>query len=175
MDTSYKKVGTSNEALYVNNRGNYMSKVLEDKFLLTVIVAFCLISFQFSSVEVSAELNDDIVVITVDSTNLKFSPNEVTINEGQTVRFFWSGEFLDHNAVAINGIFNSGEPEKEVDYSFTFDKGTNDTYNFICEPHELLEMVGTITVTHLMMTTLLDLIQQVRLVLIKMICLHQVL
>ena len=22
----------------------------------------------------------------------------------------------------------------------------NDTYNFICEPHELLEMVGTITV-----------------------------
>ena len=31
-------------------------------------------------------------------------------------------------------------------YSFTFDKGTNDTYNYICEPHELLEMVGTITV-----------------------------
>ena len=123
-----------------------MSKALEDKFLLTVIMAFCLLSFQFSSVDVSAEFNDDVVVITVDSTNLKFSPNEVTINEGQTVRFFWSGEFLDHNAVAINGIFNSGDPQKEVDYSFTFDKGTNDTYNYICEPHELLEMVGTITV-----------------------------
>ena len=103
-----------------------MNKALEDRFLLTLIVAFCLLSFQFSSVEVSAELDDDVVVITVDSTNLKFSPNEVTINEGQTVRFFWSGEFLDHNAVAINGIFNSGEPEKEVDYSFTFDKGTNE-------------------------------------------------
>ena len=123
-----------------------MSKALEDKFLLTAIMAFCLLSFQFSSVDVSAELSDDVVVITVDSTNLKFSPNEVTINEGQTVRFFWSGEFLDHNAVAINGIFNSGDPQKEVDYSFTFDKGTNDTYNYICEPHELLEMVGTITV-----------------------------
>jgi len=123
-----------------------MSEALEDKFLLTVILAFCLLSFQFSSVDVSAELSDDVVVITVDSTNLKFSPNEVTINEGQTVRFFWSGEFLDHNAVAINGIFNSGDPQKEVDYSFTFDKGTNDTYNYICEPHELLEMVGTITV-----------------------------
>ena len=123
-----------------------MSKALEDKFLLTVIMVFCLLSFQFSSVDVSAELSDDVVVITVDSTNLKFSPNEVTINEGQTVRFFWSGEFLDHNAVAINGIFNSGDPQKEVDYSFTFDKGTNDTYNYICEPHELLEMVGTITV-----------------------------
>ena len=123
-----------------------MSNALEDKFLLTVIMAFCLLSFQFSSVDVSAELSDDVVVITVDSTNLKFSPNEVTINEGQTVRFFWSGEFLDHNAVAINGIFNSGDPQKEVDYSFTFDKGTNDTYNYICEPHELLEMVGTITV-----------------------------
>ena len=123
-----------------------MNKALEDKFLLTVIAAFCLLSFQFSSVDVSAELSDDVVVITVDSTNLKFSPNEVTINEGQTVRFFWSGEFLDHNAVAINGVFNSGEPQKEVDYSFTFDKGTNNTYNYICEPHELLEMVGTITV-----------------------------
>ena len=123
-----------------------MSKALEGKFLLTVIMAFCLLSFQFSSVDVSAELSDDVVVITVDSTNLKFSPNEVTINEGQTVRFFWSGEFLDHNAVAINGVFNSGDPQKEVDYSFTFDKGTNDTYNYICEPHELLEMVGTITV-----------------------------
>jgi len=123
-----------------------MRKALEDKFLLTAIMAFCLLSFQFSSVDVSAELNDDVVVITVDSTNLKFSPNEVTINEGQTVRFFWSGEFLDHNAVAINGVFNSGDPQKEVDYSFTFDKGTNDTYNYICEPHELLEMVGTITV-----------------------------
>ena len=123
-----------------------MNKVLEDKFLLSAIMAFCLLSFQFSSVDVSAEFNDDVVVITVDSTNLKFSPNEVTINEGQTVRFFWSGEFLDHNAVAINGIFNSGDPQKEVDYSFTFDKGTNDTYNYICEPHELLEMVGTITV-----------------------------
>ena len=63
-----------------------MSKALEDKFLLTVIVAFCLISFQFSSVEVSAELNDDIVVITVDSTNLKFSPNEVNCKEQSIVK-----------------------------------------------------------------------------------------
>ena len=123
-----------------------MTKYLESKILLTAIVVFSLVSFQSTSVAVTSEFNDDAVVITVDSTNLKFSPNEVTINEGQTIRFFWSGEFLDHNAVAVNGIFNSGEPEKEVDYSFTFDKGTNDTYNFICEPHELLEMVGTITV-----------------------------
>ena len=119
---------------------------LENKFLLTAVVVFSLVGFQFTSVAVTSEFSDDAVVITVDSTNLKFSPNEVTINEGQTVRFFWSGEFLDHNAVAINGVFNSGDPQKEVDYSFTFDKGTNDTYNYICEPHELLEMVGTITV-----------------------------
>mgnify|MGYP001228477991 FL=1 len=128
------------------NYETIMTKYLESKFLLTIIVGFCLVGFQSTSVAVTSEFNDDAVVITVDSTNLKFSPNEVTINEGQTIRFFWSGEFLDHNAVAVNGIFNSGEPEKEVDYSFTFDKGTNDTYNFICEPHELLEMVGTITV-----------------------------
>ena len=123
-----------------------MTMYLENKFLLIAVVVFSLVGFQFTSVAVTSEFGDDAVVITVDSTNLKFSPNEVTINEGQTIRFFWSGEFLDHNAVAINGIFNSGEPQKEVDYSFTFDKGTNDTYNYICEPHELLEMVGTITV-----------------------------
>ena len=123
-----------------------MTMYLENKSLLTAIVVFSLVGFQSTSVAVTSEFSDDAVVITVDSTNLKFSPNEVTINEGQTIRFFWSGEFLDHNAVAINGIFNSGEPQKEVDYSFTFDKGTNDTYNYICEPHELLEMVGTITV-----------------------------
>ncbi|MDA9696124.1 plastocyanin/azurin family copper-binding protein [Euryarchaeota archaeon] len=107
--------------------------------ILTVIVT--LLSF---STSVTAQ--DDDVIIGVDSTNLQFSPSDVTIKEGQAVRFFWSGELLPHNAVASDGIFDSGEPSRNVDYRFVFEPGTNGTYEFVCEPHEQLGMVGTITV-----------------------------
>ena len=86
------------------------------------------------------------VVIGVDSTNLRFSPSSVTITEGDTVRFFWSGQSLPHNAVENNGVFDSGEPARNVDYSFTFERGSNGTYEFVCEPHASMGMVGDITV-----------------------------
>ena len=44
--------------------------------------------------------------ITVDSTNLRFSPSDVTISEGETVRFLWNGELLPHNAVESEGVFD---------------------------------------------------------------------
>ena len=84
--------------------------------------------------------------ITVDSTNLRFSPSDVTISEGETVRFLWSGELLPHNAVESEGIFDSGEPSRNVDYIFTFEIGMNGTYEYVCEPHEDMGMVGTIVV-----------------------------
>ena len=86
------------------------------------------------------------VVVSVDSTNLRFSPSSVTVVEGDTVRFFWSGQALPHNAVETNEVFDSGDPAREVDYSFTFERGTNGTYEFVCEPHASAGMVGTITV-----------------------------
>ena len=107
--------------------------------ILTVVAT--LLSF---STSVTAQ--DDDVIIGVDSTNLQFSPSDVTIKEGQAVRFFWSGELLPHNAVASDGIFDSGEPSRNVDYRFVLEPGTNGTYEFVCEPHEQLGMVGTITV-----------------------------
>ena len=92
------------------------------------------------------------VVITVDSTNLQFSPAEVTIDEGDTVRFFWSGELLAHNAVETNGVFDSGDPERNVDFSFTFDVGMNGSYEFVCEPHEQVNMIGVINVNPISVT-----------------------
>lgn len=97
-----------------------------------------------SSVDHSQE--PQTVVVSVDSTNLRFSPSSVTVVEGDTVRFFWSGQALPHNAVENNGVFDSGDPAREVDYSFTFERGTNGTYEFVCEPHASAGMVGTITV-----------------------------
>lgn len=86
------------------------------------------------------------VIISVDSTNLRFTPSEVTITEGDEVRFFWSGQALPHNAVAKDGFFDTGEPERAVDHTVEFPVGTNGTYDFVCEPHESVGMVGTITV-----------------------------
>ena len=86
------------------------------------------------------------VVISVDSSSLRFSPSQVTITEGDTVRFFWSGQALPHNAVEANGVFDSGDPERTVDYAYTFERGSNGTYDFVCEPHESVGMVGQITV-----------------------------
>lgn len=124
-----------------------MFNTIKGKVFLAAVLGICLLNLQSTSVAIEVEnSHDNVVVITVDSTNLQFSPSEVTINEGQTIRFFWSGEFLEHNAIDSNGFFNTGSPETEVDYSFTFDKGTNNTYSFICEPHEALNMVGTIVV-----------------------------
>ena len=97
-----------------------------------------------SSVDHSQE--PQTVVVSVDSTNLRFSPSSVTVGEGDTVRFFWSGQALPHNAVETNEMFDSGDPAREVDYSFTFERGTNGTYDFVCEPHASAGMVGTITV-----------------------------
>jgi plastocyanin len=98
--------------------------------------------------EIQHEEGDHVLAttITVDSTNLRFSPSDVTISEGETVRFLWSGELLPHNAVESEGAFDSGEPSRNVDYIFTFEIGMNGTYEYVCEPHEDMGMVGTIVV-----------------------------
>ena len=84
--------------------------------------------------------------ITVDGTNLRFYPTTLTVNEGDSVRFLWGGEVLPHNSVEENGLFDSGDPEREVDYLYTFEIGQSGVYDFFCEPHESVGMDGTITV-----------------------------
>ena len=98
------------------------------------------------TLDLQAEFQENETTITVDSTNFRFTPASVTISEGETVRFLWNGELLPHNAVETNGLFDSGEPSRNVDYSFIFEVGTNGTYEYVCEPHEDMGMVGTIVV-----------------------------
>ena len=120
--------------------------------VLLACIFLLLFSFStiFSNPVLSEENNKVIsseeVIITVDSTNLRFSPSEISIMEGDTVRFFWQGQLLAHNAVERNGVFDSGEPERDVDYSFKFQIGMNGTYEFVCEPHESANMIGQIIV-----------------------------
>ena len=125
------------------------------KRVLLACIFLLLFSFStiFSNPVLSEENNKVIsseeVIITVDSTNLRFSPSEISIMEGDTVRFFWQGQLLAHNAVERNGVFDSGEPERDVDYSFKFEIGMNGTYEFVCEPHESANMIGEIIVNPL--------------------------
>ena len=125
-------------------------------FLTYVLLLLFLLSTTISTSVISEEgenfVLEEEVIITVDSTNLQFSPSEVTITEGDTVRFFWQGQLLAHNAVEKNGIFDSGDPQRDVDYSFKFEVGTNGTYDFVCEPHESANMVGKIIVNPLIVT-----------------------
>ena len=125
-------------------------------FLTYVLLLLFLLSTTISTSVISEEgenfVLEEEVIITVDSTNLQFSPSEVTITEGDTVRFFWQGQLLAHNAVEKNGIFDSGDPQRDVDYSFKFEVGTNGTYDFVCEPHESANMVGKIIVNPIIVT-----------------------
>lgn len=110
------------------------------RLLIVVFLLLC------SASQATAQSSANDVIVTVDSTSLRFSPSEVTVEEGQAVRFVWDGQALPHNAVANDGLFDSGEPARDVDYRFVFEKGTAGVHQFVCEPHESVGMVGTVTV-----------------------------
>jgi len=105
-----------------------------------------LLSAVLASGNLTNQDDGEVVVVSVDSTNLRFSPETITLQEGDSVRFFWSGELLAHNAVERNGLFDSGETSRNVDYTYTFNIGENGTYEYVCEPHEEIGMIGTIIV-----------------------------
>ncbi len=127
----------------------YMTRVLLACIFLLLFSFSTIISNPVLSEENNKVISSEEVIITVDSTNLRFSPSEISIMEGDTVRFFWQGQLLAHNAVERNGVFDSGEPERDVDYSFKFEIGMNGTYEFVCEPHESANMIGEIIVNPL--------------------------
>ena len=127
----------------------YMKRVLLACIFLLLFSFSTIFSNPVLSEENNKVISSEEVIITVDSTNLRFSPSEISIMEGDTVRFFWQGQLLAHNAVESNGVFDSGEPERDVDYSFKFEIGMNGTYEFVCEPHESANMIGEIIVNPL--------------------------
>lgn len=79
------------------------------------------------------------------SGSYKFSPSEFTFSVGETVTFTLASETEFHtftvDDLGIDQDVNAGET---VTLTFTFD--TPGTFQLICIPHELLDMVGTTTV-----------------------------
>ena len=126
-----------------------IGKIGLEQFVKPAIVAsiVCLLlSAVLASGNLANQEEGEVVVVSVDSTNLRFSPETITLQEGDSVRFFWTGELLAHNAVESNGLFDSGEASRNVDYTYTFNIGENGTYEYVCEPHEEFGMIGTIIV-----------------------------
>ena len=110
-----------------------------------IVVTIVLLLLQ-GNLTLENEQETEVHVVTVDSTNLRFTPSTLTINEGDTLRFVWGGQALPHNSVEENGVFDSGDPERTVDFEHVFDYDSSGTYNFFCEPHEAVGMTGSVTV-----------------------------
>ena len=102
--------------------------------------------FLQGSIDLIQEEQGEIKVITVDSTNLRFNPSTISLNEGDSVRFVWGGQALPHNTVEANEVFDSGEPARDVNYEFFFDYESAGVYDYVCEPHAAVGMQGEITV-----------------------------
>lgn len=97
-------------------------------------------------------------VVQVGSDGNTFTPADVTINMGDTVRWEWAAG--EHNVVAGTydvlepEIFDSGDPTSDTSTVFevTFDEAfleanpkEGDVYDYVCEVHPP-NMVGTVTV-----------------------------
>jgi plastocyanin len=85
------------------------------------------------------------VIYDVSVSGLKYTPANLTIRRGDTVRWtITAGHDIQHDALdrrfGLNGIVMQGE--EIVTYTF------NDTgvYSYYCTPHRGLDMVGVITV-----------------------------
>jgi len=102
--------------------------------------------FLQGSIDLIAEEEGEVKVVTVDSTNLRFNPSTITLNEGDSVRFVWGSQALPHNAVEQNEVFDSGEPARNLEYEYFFDYESAGVYDYVCEPHASVGMKGEITV-----------------------------
>ncbi|MEX0919297.1 MAG: plastocyanin/azurin family copper-binding protein [Parcubacteria group bacterium] len=85
----------------------------------------------------------------VETSNFSFTPNNLTVNEGDTVRITVRNEFgmhdfvLDEFAGARTSILNAGQEEV-----ITFIADRTGTFEFYCSvgTHRQMGMVGTLTV-----------------------------
>jgi plastocyanin len=81
--------------------------------------------------------------VTIDMRNISFSPKQVTVKVGQTVK--WENyDSVDHNVVATQGeTFKSNNFGKGASFKYTVDKAA--AIKYVCTLHPGME--GTITVT----------------------------
>ena len=88
------------------------------------------------------------VQVQVAADGLKFTPQDVTINVGDTVEWVWVGS--GHSTTSgtpgnPDGMWDSGVHSAPFTFSFTFT--TPGTFNYFCTPHGgCCGMIGSVTV-----------------------------
>jgi halocyanin-like protein len=58
----------------------------------------------------------------------------------------WTGEGGQHNVVAEDGTFDSGDPVAGSDATFEYTFGESGTWLYYCAPHRALAMKGAVVV-----------------------------
>ncbi len=103
---------------------------------------------------VVGQTNATIVTVTV--SGLTFTPQNITVFHGDTVR--WNKTDLDfHNVAEVSAVpvFRSGDPNSNpFVYDFVFNSPLIGVYNYQCEVHGGVGMTGTVTVRGLKTVTL---------------------
>lgn len=84
--------------------------------------------------------------VTVSMEDNFFDQADITVEQGTTVTWVQNGE-NPHTTTSYDGLWDSGMMAggSGATSSFTFDEPG--TYEYYCEPHEEIGMVGTVTVT----------------------------
>ena len=97
-------------------------------------------------------------VVVVNQFNLSFSPSNITINEGDTVRWVCGNgnhtvtegsDLVVNGNEAFNHILRSDNPIVEVVFDSAFlaaHPRPNDRYDYFCEPHVAFNMLGVVNV-----------------------------
>lgn len=103
------------------------------------------LSFVVLSACTAEDVLDTGPTVTVKSNT--FEPSTLTIKVGDTVTWKWAGGI--HNVVSgtsckTDGKFSSGTPVSGATFEHRFD--TAGTYDYFCEPHCTVGMVGKIVV-----------------------------
>jgi plastocyanin len=124
------------------------------------VAALAFAGFGFSGPTQETEIADsaDVVVVKMvdkSATEFVFEPADITVSPGQTVRFVQTGA-MPHNvefrdlpagtnlgAAAMGPFLLAAGETYEVTIDDRFAPGT---HKYVCTPHEIMGMVGTITV-----------------------------
>ena len=107
-------------------------------FIVCCAATFSLLSSRAATIQVQ-----------VGAGGSKFTPQDVTIQVGDTVHWTWVGNGSQHDlwdAGNPDGLWDSGVQNSGFVFNHTFT--TAGTFNYFCSPHGLCcGMIGSVTVT----------------------------
>ncbi|OYR81664.1 halocyanin, partial [Halorubrum ezzemoulense] len=79
----------------------------------------------------------------VSNTN-SFSPPAIKVTPETTVTWEWVGNNAEHNVVATDGTFDSGQPVSEAGETFEYTFDAEGTYKYISESYADVGMQGVV-------------------------------